>query len=447
MEITAATDETGVPDGGQKLCSQNSANTESENNYSSQSSPHITNINCPIVSININDKTGKGIDDSGSVDTVIQEHISPGEREGRPCDAGAQKRKQTSGSNASSERQETSGKNRKTDVSPTPLLVKVLKKSKDIQTMLLDKETYEYFNVVGATEDGSVIVRIYVPKKLQSIYIGKTYKLRRPDRKKKYYSVTKADDITVTKHISVPEEIEENAPQLPEDARSGDGVCKTLKQALQTEDPSIVEGKIVQVSLLKRRLALKDHEGTVAKVTLFGDNAEVEFITNQTLQITAVYASIYNGRDQLKSTTDTKCQVIPDASDITVTESDKFVDDPDFKSLATIEVELEEFLIASIYNCCKQQRCKKKKLLDSQCPTCHETYTDAQRLQACYVKFRYEDKGVASKATLFQTELEYVMGTKCDMESEEKLTEQIIAHLPLTFSCTIEQGIFRNITL
>lgn len=51
---------------------------------------------------------------------------------------------------------------------------------------------------------------------------------------------------------------------------------------------------------------------------------------------------------------DTFLQVIPDASDITVTESDKFVDDPDFNSPATIEVELEELLIASIYSCCKQ---------------------------------------------------------------------------------------------
>ncbi|XP_046332868.2 uncharacterized protein LOC124115791 [Haliotis rufescens] len=323
------------------------------------------------------------------------------------------------------------------------VVAKILNKSKSVQKLSKGGKTYTFFNVIGATEKEVKVFRIYQCHKFSTIFIGKTYKFVKVTKREGTLIVNSNCPITFTAPITVPDHLRDEMHLLPEDVPTT-GTPSTISEALQTAGRSAITGKVVQISPPKyardsalpiRCLSVKDSTSTV-KVCLFERNAEMTFSPSDTVQLTGLYKSTYQG-------------FLPDAANIQVNPEDK-LDDPDFQTAAAPGlkpgVSITEFLSVSVYECCRNQKCRKKKLVSQKCPTCQLEDKDTPS-KTCFMSLMYKHNEQPSKFSIFQEDLEKLIGETCNLDSEESLVEQIANKLPLTFSCVIQKGTFQNVSI
>ncbi|XP_065941722.1 uncharacterized protein [Magallana gigas] len=339
-------------------------------------------------------------------------------------------------------------------------VLKVCRVSKEIQAYKNSKtdKMMKYFNLVCAENMKTYHVRVYLTGKYEMFKEGMTYKFKNAVAKgENELWVTK--DTTIAYAVPVTVHPSLQIPPLPEDVPP-QGVVQDLPSALKSPSKSTVTGKIVKVSPLKqvrdgtlsvKSLLMKDNDG-LAKVCLFSKNAEMNYEEGDVVQITSVYPKQFLNMPQLTTTSESRCQFIPNTlnvSDPTSEELKAFENDTDFlnstSDISTKAITLTDVLEADVYEICAKQGCRQKKMIKGQCPVCggQESATE-KNIRALFL---YESEGQKDrKITMFKGAIESAMNKNVPTTDKNETLMFLIESLPISFSgCISASNIVYNI--
>ncbi|XP_062593619.1 uncharacterized protein LOC134255116, partial [Saccostrea cucullata] len=137
-------------------------------------------------------------------------------------------------------------------------------------------------------------------------------------------------------------------------------------------------------------------------------------------------------------------QFIHDEPSIQISEDDgkEYSADIDFmeeQDDSPITITLTDFAEIDIYQCCSNEACRQKKMVQNECPVCKRTDSDKK---SCRVNFLFSTKDKKDqKIVLFKSTLELILKTELDLNcTKEEITQKIIQLLPIQTKSCISKG-------